>query len=380
MEGIRIKRWNRAGIAWFILLAIHLVMPGQEPSGDNEYQYALIEAVKQKNLGNLPEAVKLYKLVIQSKPDCDVAYYELGTIYMVSNQWDQAQEYLSTAYQLDPRNEWYTLAYLSALGGTESYDEMYDIVQEKIKQEPENVEWEYQLASVLYGQGKYKKSIRVLSGIEEERGFSEKITLLKASIYESEEAYDLAKKEIEKVMNIFPEAIQFRVVAAELAMKSGEEEEAAQYYQEILDIDSTNIFALTNLTDYYRKKGDDRKSIQYLTKSFRSPQIDEKRKLAIMSYYLSEEAYRTNYRSELNDLLQVFLEMYPENTDAMLLATDFYIDGQKYEQAFIQLKKYLERNNAAYPIYMQAVLLANAASMNQELIDMTGKALEVYPD
>lgn len=380
MEAIQIRHWSWTAVAWFMMQVGCLGLMGQESSGSKDYQYALIEAVKQKNLGNLSEALKLYKLVVQSKPDCDVAYYELGTIYLVSNNLEQAQDYLSTAYELDPRNEWYTLAYLNSLGGTESYERMIDILKQKMKQEPDNVEWEYQMASVLFGQGKYRKSIRVLDEIEEERGFSEKITLLKASIYESEEKYELAKAEIEKVMGVFPEAIQFRVVAAELSMKSGQEDEAAQYYREILEIDSTNIFALTNLTDYYRKQGDDRKSIRYLTKSFRSPQIDEKRKLAIMSYYLSEEAYRKNYRSELGALLQVFLEMYPDNAEARLLASDFYIEAQEFDQAFIQLKHYMDINPVTYPMYMQAVLLANAASMNQELIEVADQAIKAYPD
>lgn len=380
MEAIQIRHWGWTVIAWFIMQVGCLGIIGQESSGSKDYQYALIEAVKQKNLGNLSEAVKLYKLVIENKPDCDVAYYELGTIYLVSNNLEQAVEYLSAAYELDPRNEWYTLAYLNALGGSESYEKMIDILKQKVKQEPDNVEWEYQMASVLFGQGKYRKSIKVLDEIEEERGFSEKITLLKASIYESEEKYELARAEIEKVLGIFPEAIQFRVVAAELSMKSGHEEDAAQYYREILEIDSTNIFALTNLTDYYRKQGDDRKSIRYLTKSFRSPQIDEKRKLAIMSYYLSEEAYRKNYRSELEALLQVFLEIYPENEEARLMASDFYIEAQEFDQAFIQLKHYMDTNPATYPMYMQAVLLANAASMNQELIEVADQAIKAYPD
>ena len=36
------------------------------------------------------------------------------------------------------------------------------------------------------------------------------------------------------------------------------------YYLEILDVDSMNIFALTNLTDYYRKKGDFKNSVTYI--------------------------------------------------------------------------------------------------------------------
>lgn len=353
---------------------------GQEAEDNNDYQYALIEAVKQKNLGNLAEAVKLYKLVIQNKPDCDAAYYELGTIYIMTNQMNLAEEYLANAFEMDPDNEWYTLAYLNALGGTESYDKMVDILREKIRKEPDEVEWEYQLANVLFSQGKMRKSLQTLEKIEKERGFSEKVTLLKASIYENEEKYDLARQEIEKVMNLFPEAVQFRIVAAELCMKSGEEDEAAAYYHEILEIDSTNIFALTNLADYYRKKEDYRSSIEYLAKSFRSPQIDAKRKLAIMSYYLTEEQYRVKYRKELENLLDVFMEVHPDEPEAWLLAADFYIDGKEFEKAFFELKKYLEKNQGNYPIYMQAVLLANAASLNEEMIQMADRALEVYPD
>ena len=353
---------------------------GQDSGENNDYQYALIEAVKQKNLGNFTEAVKLYKLVIQSKPDCDVAYYEVGSIYLMTNQLDIALDYLGKAYEMDPENEWYTYAYLNALGGNESYETMIDLLHEKMKAQPEEVEWEFQLANVLYMEGKTKKSIRILEQIEKENGFSEKVTLLKASIYESEEKYDLAKQEIDKVMNLFPEAIQFRVVAAELSMKYGEEDQAAEYYLEILEIDSTNIFALTNLTDYYRKKGDDKSSIEYLTRSFRSPQIDVKRKLAIMSYYLSGEEYVVKYHDELEQLLEVFLEEHPDEPEARLLATDFYIDGREFKKAYVQLSTYLEHHSGNYPIYMQAVLLANASSLNEEMIQMANRALEVYPD
>ena len=380
MEQLKIKKIGTYGIVWMMLLVGTFRLWGQEAEDNNDYQYALIEAVKQKNLGNLAEAVKLYKLVIQNKPDCDAAYYELGTIYIMTNQMNLAEEYLANAFEMDPDNEWYTLAYLNALGGTESYDKMVDILREKIRKEPDEVEWEYQLANVLFSQGKMRKSLQTLEKIEKERGFSEKVTLLKASIYENEEKYDLARQEIEKVMNLFPEAVQFRIVAAELCMKSGEEDEAAAYYHEILEIDSTNIFALTNLADYYRKKEDYRSSIEYLAKSFRSPQIDAKRKLAIMSYYLTEEQYRVKYRKELENLLDVFMEVHPDEPEAWLLAADFYIDGKEFEKAFFELKKYLEKNQGNYPIYMQAVLLANAASLNEEMIQMADRALEVYPD
>ena len=368
------------GLVLWLLILGNLDCLGQQEEGNTDYQYALIEAVKQKNLGNLSEAVKLYRLVVKDKPDCDVAHYELGGIYLMSNQVEIAVKSLERAYLLDPDNQWYTLAYLNALGAGEQYDTIEVILKEKIKSDPEEVEWEYQLATVYFSQGKPKKAIRTLEKIEKERGFSEKVTLLKASIYENEEKYKLALQELEKVMVLFPEAVQFRIVAAELCLKSEQEDKAARYYLEILEVDSTNIFALTNLTDYYRKKEDYSSSFKYLTRSFSNEMIDARRKMAILSYYLSEERFVNNFPEDLERLLDVLIEVHPDDYEARLMASDFYIQNKAYDKAYWHLKAYLGENGGNYPTYMQAILLANAGSLNEELIRITGEALKYFPD
>lgn len=367
-------------IAVVLFLFAGLEGQGQKQEESNDYQYALIEAVKQKNLGNLSEAVKLYRLVVKEKPDCQVAYYELGGIYLMSNQVDMAISNLKKAFELDSENQWYVMAYLNALGSAKEYEEMELIIKEKLKKSPGDVEWEYQLATVYFSQERHKKAIRTLENIEKEKGFSEKVTLLKASIYESEEEYELALVELEKVMALFPEAIQFRIVAAELCMKSGKEEKAARYYLDMLEVDSTNIFAITNLTDFYREKEDYDSSFIFLKKSFSSNMIDARRKMAILSYYLSEEKFMAGYGKELASLLEVLIEVHPEEYDARLMATDFYIQQKLYDKAYWNIKVYLEKGGSSYPLYMQAILLANAGALNRELVDISGKAMGIYPD
>ena len=352
----------------------------QVKPGNNDYQYALIEAVKQKNLGNLTEAVKLYNLVIKEKPDCAVAYYELGSIFLATNQPEIARKNLQSAYEQEPDNEWYTNAYLNSLAALEEYELAVDIVKDQLDRHPDDPEWEYRLAGTYFAMDKGGKAMKMLDKIEKERGFSEKITLLKASIYESEEKYDSALEEIEKVMSIFPEAVQFRVVAAELCLKSGKEDEAAAYYQEILEVDSLNIFALTNLTDYYREKGDYRNSYKFLAKSFANTQIDVNRKKAILSYYLSDDKQVAAYSRELSNVIEVLAETHPEESDICLLAADFYIQTQDYNRAYRHLKNYLKLQKGTYNIYMQTIMLANAAGLNEELLEISEKALQQYPD
>ena len=357
-----------------------IMVQGQDSEDNKDYQYALIEAVKQKNLGNLREAVKLYRLVIKEKPDCDAAHYELGSIYLMTGRMDAAEEHLARAYDLQTENKWYTIAYLNILEEKEDYVNAARILKKKIRNDPEEMEWEYQLAGVHYSQNRLRKAIRILERIEKERGFSEKITLLKASIYESQGRYEMAKSEVEKVMKLFPETLQFRILAAELSMKDGEEEEAARYYQEILELDSTNIFALTNLTDYYRKKEDYRKSFGYLVSTFRSGRIEVKRKMAIMSYYLSKDEFIRKHSEDLERMLNVLTEVHPQEADVKLMAAEFYMETRNYQKAYYQMKDYLELREGNYAVYMQAILLANAAALNGELVEVTEQALGAFPD
>jgi len=41
---------------------------------------------------------------------------------------------------------------------------------------------------------------------------------------------------------------------------------------------------------------------------------------------------------------------------------------------------YIGKGGSSYPLYMQAIMLANAAGINQELISVTGEAMGTYPD
>jgi len=82
----------------------------------------------------------------------------------------------------------------------------------------------------------------------------------------------------------------------------------------------------------------------------------------------------------LSSVIEVLAETHPEESDISLLAADFYIQSQNYSSAYKHLKKYLELQKGSYNIYMQTIMLANAASLNEELVFISGKALELYPD
>jgi tetratricopeptide (TPR) repeat protein len=354
--------------------------PAYGQTGSSDYQYALIEAVKQKNLGNIPGAIELYRMVVEENDSVAIAHYELGSLYVLVNEPEMAEGSFQKAYILDPTNEWYVNGYIDILVMREKYDEAEELIGEFVDSNENEIEYCFKRANIYFLSGKSRKAIRSLNKIENKYGVSDKVILLKANVFEKEEKFKAARKEIEKLIGYFPESLQFLVVAAELALKDKENDLASKYYTEALKLDSTNIYALTNLTDYYRVKKDHRKSLYYLEKSFYSDYIGYKRKVAILSYYLTDLFFMQNYSSELQGLIDAMIKMHPEQNEMKFYAVDFYIKQRNYKEAFEMLKPFLDEQEKDYELWRQGILLANTLSENEDLLKFANQAYAIFPD
>lgn len=363
-----------------VVLMWEMAVIAQTQVESSDYQYALIEAVKQKNLGNIPGAIELYKIVIQEDDSVDIAHYELGTLYMMSNKPILAEEYLQRAYLLDPSNEWYLEAYIDILVILKKYDEAEKLISENISTVKDPLEYRFKSANIQFLNGNSKKAIRILDKIENKYGISEKVILLKAKIYEETKRNNKALSEIHKLIDISPNPDRYLLAAAELAAKTGQETQASEYYTRVFEYDSTNIYALTNLTDYYRKLGQHKKSFYFLKKSFENNFIEYERKMAILSYYLTDQYFIDYYSKDLGELITILLEMYPDKKDIKLYAVDHYIHERDYKKAFENIRPLITKENRDYEIWKQGILLANALSENKELLDLSTEAALLFPD
>ncbi|MFC2089603.1 tetratricopeptide repeat protein [Bacteroidota bacterium] len=348
--------------------------------GNTDYQYALIEAVKQKNLGNLPGAIELYRMVIEANDSVAVAHYELGTLLVLVGQSEEGVKELNIAYSYDPDNNWYRESYIDGLLMNKEYATAEKTLIPLIKEEDDNIALVFRLANVYFLSGKTNKAIRILNGVEKQYGISERISRLKANIYEKEEKYADALKEVEVLITLLPESVEYFVIAAEMAMQANREETAIRYYLEVMELDSSNIFAITNLADYYRKQKDFNKSFFYLNKSFESQEIDYDRKLAILSFYLNDTDFYTNFPDELMELIETMLKNHQGKREIHLYATDFFIQKGDYDKALEVLLPVLTNNESTYQIWKQALILAGTTGKADELIHIAAEGMKVFPD
>jgi tetratricopeptide (TPR) repeat protein len=365
-----------------LLVSIFLLLPFTllAQQGSSDYQYALIEAVKQKNLGNLPGAIELYRMVLDENDSVAVAHYEIGNLYAVTGNIEEALIHLEKAQELDPGIKWYFDGYIDALLVQKEYRKARKFIKKRIKRGSANKDQLFRLANVYFLAERYRKAIKVLEKMEDRWGYSDKITLLKVNVYEERGDYNQALKELKTILFLFPESLEIRIVAAELALKSKNKDRAADYYQEVLELDSMNIYALTNLTDFYREKKDFARSFSYLNMSFQSDEIDYERKIAILSFYLSDNKLVREHENAICELIETMLEKYEGNKEIHLLATDFFIDRKLYNEALFSIKPLLEKGQNRYELWRQGILLANAAGNSREMLNIADKASIIFPD
>lgn len=378
-KGKIISMKQKYSLVFIFLLAFYGVF-GQGKGGNRDYQYALIEAVKQKNLGNIPGAIELYRMVLNANDSVAVAHFELGSLLALTGKKEEAKEHLEKAYSFDKNNKWYFQGLIDVLLANKDYKSAADLIKKKIDKDDDGVIYSFLLANVYFNQGKDRKALKILDKIEKNYGLSDKIILLKGSIYEKEGKYKRALDEVERIISAFPESVDYKIVAAELAGKSGNRALSSEYYKDVLVIDSSNVYAITNLTDYYREKGDVKQSLYYLNSSFKNKEIDYSKKMAILGYYLSNKKYSSAYSNELQNLIETMLTQYKDQEEIHLFATDFYIQRKNFSRALESLLPVLDNNQNRYEVWKQGILLANATGSDSVLNDLCKNAEKIFTD
>ena len=76
---------------------------------------ALERGVAAHKTGNLEEAGRLYKLILQSAPSHSDANHNLGIIAVSTNRFEDSLPYLKTALESNPNQGHYWISYIDAL-------------------------------------------------------------------------------------------------------------------------------------------------------------------------------------------------------------------------------------------------------------------------
>jgi tetratricopeptide (TPR) repeat protein len=343
--------------------------------------YALIEASRQKMTGNLKEAVSLYEGCIKSDPLCDPAYYELGSIYAFLKENARAENNLSKAFELDPGNYWYGIAYSDLLKINGKYDKALSVLTHMRKQNTSNqLAIDFRISDIYFLSGNYKKTLKKLNTIEKERGVSEVISYKKMDAYRKMNKPGDVEKEMQKLILRAPEYSGYRLVLAEYYLELRDTVKAIRSYEDVYALDTTNIYALTSLAKLHIENNEESKAFKYLIGAFNNDAISLNNKLQTIIAFNSDKSLSPERKKFVEQLVTMLLLKYPENLDVKTAAYDYYNGANNHVIALNLIKQILEKKKDSYIMWQQAIYNASMLENYDEIIDLSDQAVRLFPN
>jgi len=346
----------------------------------SEYNYALTEATKQKVFGNIKQSATLYHKCIEVNPQSDVAYYQLGGLYIRARDIANAKKYSRKAVELSGDNYWYYMQLVSLYQYEGNRDSTIAIYEDMIEIWPGKVNVLYELARNYAEVQQYDESLILLNRIEKENGISEQVSMLKEHIYASTSRVEQAADEMLKLLETSPDNVRFLGLLAELYGEMEKEDEALELYERIFQIDPENGLAQLSLAEFNNKAGETEKRYDYLKKAFRNESLEIDKKLEVMISLLMNDLEVQSNGRKMEELIITLLELYPDEYRTHAAYGDYLVKKNRNEEAIEEFEIVIDKYKDNYFIWEQLIFLYNAEGDQDRVYTLCEEAVKLHPE
>ncbi|MFO8235124.1 MAG: tetratricopeptide repeat protein [Bacteroidales bacterium] len=319
------------------------------------YQYAFIEGVKQKMLGDVNKALAFFKKCIEIDENASAPRYEISQISTMMDETKTAIRYGEEAVKLGPDNKWYKehLAQLYIEDG--DYKSAITQFENLLELDNRNLDYYFTLAQLYNKNDQPETAIEYLDTIESRIGVDEQLSVMKKSLYEQMDQKEEAVREIKKLIKANPEETEYYGILAELYTSFQDFEKAEQMYDKLFRLDSTNNMGHLSKIQYYNKKGQQDKAIQLFSDMIPNKEVEYGTKLLIFINFLENRKTIRHYKDMLLESLDSLSAEYPEKYENYTLYADFYIKTNQFKEASEELEQLINTENEKY-IYRDQLL------------------------
>ncbi len=341
-----------------------------------EYQIAFMDASKEKILGNINEAERLFQKALTINPRSDAAMFDLAKIAVERGRLGEAATLLEQAGEIDPENPWYTEYLAQVYAESGRLDEAIETVRRIIESQPEKYDYYFNLGSLLSAQGKYDQALKVYDDLEDQFGLMEEIAMQRQMIFLEQGKADQALEEANKLIEMNPEEIRYYGMKAEILEQTGKKEEAKALYAEMLEIDPDNGLVLLALFEIAEQEGKSMKAREYLTSAFRSEDLGIDVKVNILLNLMSNPGESPDYLFKLSDEL---VAAHPNNAKAYAIQGDLYNNFNRQKEARSKFQKAVEIDPNRPPIWQEILIISSTLNDFETMRTESEKALEYFP-
>jgi len=371
-------------IFWAVLcvLPVLLSAQGKELSDKEQrkFDYYFYEALRFKQIERFDLALQALEECFKIDESNATVPYEMGRIFVLKKDAQNAQLYLKEAYKLDPNNKWVALELGDFYQKIGNYGQAATIYETLVENYPENIPYKFELAQLYYGLKQLKECIKVLNQIEALTGVSEELAQQKKEIYLLLDDEESAQRELEKLVAAFPANIEYLGVLAQFYTANEEPEKAIEIYKRMFVLAPDDPRGHLDLANIYKRQKKYDLSVQHLKIALASPALEVDNKVQVLYSFYQLSEIDTAMRKISYQLLEISISATPNEPKLYAMLGDFQMRDNDLKAARNSFRKATRLGANQLQLWSQLLLLDARLNMNDSLAADGEICLELYPN
>jgi tetratricopeptide (TPR) repeat protein len=341
-----------------------------------------IEANREKLLGHYEEAIALLRDLHRQIPREAAVAFELGRLYHATEDISEAVRYLKMATELDPANDWYP-KYLADIYQAEGRNKEGAAIYEALAaRHPNDAYLYFKWAFFLVRAQDIDGALDVYEELEDRIGINEEIVRRRHTLYLGQGDVRRAARELERLIEAFPEVVSYRHLLASFYESQNDEEAARKVYEAILEVAPHDARAQLALAGGSNQQRDEIAFIRQLRPVFERMDVDIDLKINQLFPFVTQVA-ETGDRAIADaalELTTVLERVHGSNAKGFAMAGDLYYHSGRREEALAKYEATLELDKTVFEVWLQVLLILYELEDFDELEVRANDAMDIFPN
>ena len=339
-----------------------------------------MDAVKAKMLNKSDEAYKQFSLLASTGNLGATPHYELSRIWLEKNNVPKALSEIKLATQKDSANKWIQSQYADLLAYDGQYLKAAEVYRKLAMRERHPEEYLLREAMLFQKAQKYAEALKVLTLMEQYVGADDESTLLqKQQLYLQLNDVDGAAREVEKLINYYPQEPRYPLLLADLYLNNNVKKDIEAIYKNTEAKFPNEPAVQFALVQYYLKKKDSVQFQVYLEKAILNKDVPIEDRISLLVPFIELKGTDSAAKEMTFALVAKLAGQEPPTLDAVLLYADMLAADNRLDDALGQYKKSIDIDSTNVNAWQQVLFIHAARSQPDSLIAYGTRAVKNFP-
>ena len=318
-----------------------LPIPALTDEEQRRYDYFFLEAARLKVKKDYAAAFDLLRHCLEIAPDAPSALYEIAQYYFSLKQMSLGQAAMEKAVENAPDNYWYSQGLVNLYIQQNETDKAAELLEKMTIRFSDKIEPLYSLLEIYNRKDAYDKAIGILNKLEKRMGKNEQLSMEKFRIFRQKKDDKHAFREIESLVEEYPNDMRYRVVLGDAYMQNGKNAEACDIYKQVLTEEPDNAMAMYSLASYYEQTGQKELYEQQLDTLLLNKKVSSDIRLNVMRRFIVQNEQESGDSTRVLSLFNRIMEQDTDDASLPMLYAQYLLSKKMDKEAWPILRQVL---------------------------------------